>query len=216
MNLRHTPSPVHIYLPYLEKSHGVIQIGAGDGVGSECRDIPYQIYIEARPTPLPPASENPHVRSFNCAISDYIGEADFYLSSNSQLSSSLFPFVPVEPNDYALAGKTRVQVQTLDNLLAINGLDAKNYDFLFIDVQGAEYNVIKGALPNTLPNIKYVWTEVDFGPNEMYEGIVLFPEFDAFMVSQGFTREYMRDDDPWYWMGLPPRSGEALYVRSGS
>lgn len=57
-------------------------------------------------------------------------------------------------------------------------------DAIWMDVQGAELNVLKGAV-NTLANIQVIMTEAGVKP--YYHGHTLKPEIDAFLAQQGFV-----------------------------
>ena len=80
MNLRHTPSPTHIYMPYVEKCKGIIEIGSAGGEGIDMFvSVPHQIYIEARPGAFSRLASavagKSNARCFNCAISDFVGNS---------------------------------------------------------------------------------------------------------------------------------------------
>lgn len=68
--------------------------------------------------------------------------------------------------------------------------EAKNCDFLKVDVQGAELDVLKGA-SRTLGHAAVVELEVEFVP--LYEGQPLFAEIDSYMRSQGFLLHKFAD-----------------------
>ena len=72
-----------------------------------------------------------------------------------------------------------VKTATLDSIVD------ESYDFLNLDVQGAELLVLKGATA-LIPKLTYVYAEVN--KEELYEGGVLLPEIDSFLENYGFTR----------------------------
>ena len=72
----------------------------------------------------------------------------------------------------------RVRTQQLDGLA-----EARQADFLKLDVQGAELMVLKGARA-TLADVAVVQCEVAF--LELYEGQPLMADVDAFLRSEGF------------------------------
>jgi FkbM family methyltransferase len=74
-----------------------------------------------------------NVTLVTAALSDHAGEADFYLASTEDMSSLS-----------ATAGthRLRVQLTTLDALLET----AERVDFIKIDVEGFEYQVLRGGL----------------------------------------------------------------------
>jgi FkbM family methyltransferase len=75
-----------------------------------------------------------NVSLLNLALSNQIGKKDFYIQKIASRSSFYPPNLITE--DYA---KTRVKVQTLDNLINTN------VDIMKIDVEGAELSVLEGA-----------------------------------------------------------------------
>jgi FkbM family methyltransferase len=105
----------------------------------------------------------------------------FHLCANP-LTSSLY-----RPNERLLSlfhnlplpvvGEEKVDTRRLDDLDMIEGCD-----FLKIDVQGAELDVLKGARQR-LASCLVVHTEVEFV--EMYEGQALFGDIDVFLRGEG-------------------------------
>jgi FkbM family methyltransferase len=113
------------------------------------------------------------VELFELAVSDRTGQVDFYSSTGGDrpegwdLSGSIrrpknhlhvYPWVKFE---------TIVTVDTcrLDDWCARNGV--KQVDFIWMDVQGAEADVIAGA-PKILRETRFVYTE--YSNKELYEG----------------------------------------------
>jgi len=78
-------------------------------------------------------------------------------------------------------------------------------DFINMDVQGYELEVLKGG-EETLRSVKMVYCEVNLV--ELYENCVQVEELDAFLVERGFAMREMT----WTTGGW----GDALYVREGS
>lgn len=73
-----------------------------------------------------------------------------------------------------------VEMVRLDDILE----DKENYNFLVIDVQGYELEVLKGSR-DTLKNIDYILTEVN--RDELYENCVIIEELDEFLGEFNFT-----------------------------
>ncbi len=116
-------------------------------------------------------------------------EKDFYIASNFGASSSIlapsghrdiFPEVNFE-------NKLRLQSQTLDTIIkksyGATGISIPKFDALYMDVQGAELEVLKGAC-GTLENINYIYTEVGFGGG--YKGDVSVDKLISFLDIFGF------------------------------
>ena len=60
----------------------------------------------------------------------------------------------------------------------------QSIDFLQIDVQGADLDVLQGAL-NILKSVLAIQIEVEFNP--LYQGQPLFRDVDRFLSEQGFS-----------------------------
>lgn len=95
-------------------------------------------------------------------------------------------------------GEEEVLVVSLDGL----GLKWTEYNFLYLDVQGYELEVLKGA-EKTLAGIDFIFTEVNRA--EVFEGCGQIGEVDAFLADQGFRRVETE------WHG--GEFGDALYIR---
>jgi len=98
-------------------------------------------------------------------------------------------------------GITFPEVETV----ALSRLDSYGLhgaDFINMDVQGYELEVLKGG-EKTLKSVKMVYCEVN--RVELYENCVQVEELDAFLVERGFAmREIHWTARAW---------GDALYVR---
>jgi hypothetical protein len=80
--------------------------------------------------------------------------------------------------------------------------DATDYNFINIDVQGYELEVMKGA-SRILEGIDYIMSEVN--RDEVYINCPKVEELDYFLSKFGFSREETT------WDGLT--WGDALYVK---
>src|SRR5262249_1968558 len=111
-------------------------------------------------------------------------ERTFYLCAHSMTSSLYEPNMPLlskfnQVDDLTRpVSQTRVQTKRLDDIPEI-----KNIDFLKVDVQGADLDVLRGA-ERHLKTCVAVFTEVEFIP--MYKDQPLFADIDTYMRSQGF------------------------------
>jgi hypothetical protein len=90
----------------------------------------------------------------------------------------------------------------LDDILE----DKQNYNFLTIDVQGYELEVLKGSR-ETLKNINYILTEVN--RDELYENCARVEQLDEFLGRFNFQRNdvkkyigFMLNEDPDYGVRL--------------
>ena len=92
-----------------------------------------------------------------------------------------------------------VQIRRLDEIM-----EGKPFNFLNIDVQGYELEVLRGAV-KCLENVYYIIVEVNRG--ELYEGCPMVEEIDDFLSGFGFSRvetEWRHNREKW---------GDALYIR---
>lgn len=191
---------------------GIIQIGAHKGQETEefLSLSPDKILmIEAIPhlaNDLISAYKNlPDITVISCAISNYNGQTKFNVLSNDGMSSSLLP-LKLHAEIYPHIIKTNeieIECKRLDTLLGEIGEKASDYNFLNIDVQGAEHLVFEGAM-NLLPHIKAINIEINC--EELYEGCVLEPELTEFLKDNGFEKK--TETKPYH-----PTWGDAFYVR---
>lgn len=123
------------------------------------------------------ARKDPRIRVFPVAVSDRDGTAQFHITNNNGESSSLlalgshrdlFPEVKVQRT-------IDVPTRRLDSVLAEHGLEAP--DMLLIDVQGAEYQVLKSLPPALLATVRLIYTEVS--TERVYESAGLLADVEA-------------------------------------
>jgi FkbM family methyltransferase len=122
------------------------------------------------------------------AVSDHDGSADFYAvdlekSENSDIGFS--SFLLINPRYTKRRGsivqkKITVRTITLDSYFT----DKLPPDILWIDVEGAELLVLKGA-SSILPSVKIIHIEVSF--RAMHSGKPLFSDIDFALKQYGFS-----------------------------
>jgi FkbM family methyltransferase len=127
---------------------------------------------------------NLNVLAFNCAVSEFEGEADMFCDTvNEGQSASLLP-----PKQHLKEYPTiqfnrteKVNVHRLENL----EFDREKYNILVMDIQGNELKALQGSgiLLNT---IDAIYTEVNFA--ELYENCVQIAELDEYLANSGFKR----------------------------
>ena len=125
---------------------------------------------------------------YNVALGSQKGEAEMYVSTReggveqgSGASSSLMKPKKhlTEHPDVFFTAAINVKVDTLDSYYQ------PGYNFLNIDVQGYELEVLKGAV-NILPSIDAMILEVN--RDEVYEGCPMVEDLDRFLSDFGFER----------------------------
>lgn len=134
--------------------------------------------------------------SHRVALGAAPGTGVMYVSNNSALSSSLLKPKKVceQYTDMLFSQREVVNIATLDSF------NLSGYNFLNMDVQGFELEVLKGGT-DTLKQIEYIYTEVN--RDILYEGTVIINELDSYL--KDFDRvETDWSGDTW---------GDALYIR---
>ncbi|MFA5306182.1 MAG: FkbM family methyltransferase [Candidatus Babeliales bacterium] len=149
-----------------------------------------------------------NISSYQCALSNKEGTADFYVSSfkktpnDPSASSSLLK--PAKHLDVCqniiFKKKISVETTTIDNWAKKNSID--HIDFIWLDTQGSELSILKSS-PHILKTVRAVFTEVEF--IEAYENQPLFKDVRDWMESNGFTLVAVRMHN-WY--------ADVLFVRS--
>lgn len=163
------------------------------------------------------------------AISDRDGTTTFHVSNNDGASSSLLPFgehKTLFPHVESSCEIT-VQTRTLGKAIEEHGLSFP--DFLFLDVQGAEFQILSSLAPTDLERLKMIYTEAS--TSEVYIGSrtldeikeVLMPEmcFAGYCplsedLSSHGNALFVSRNHAWLLMPTePPRNVEILKENSG-
>lgn len=120
----------------------------------------------------------------NVALGNVNDWIDINVSSNDGASSSILqPELHLtQYPDIKFSRTERVQICRLDQYSPV---DTSLYNFINMDVQGYELEVLKGAT-QTLGNIDYIMTEVN--RDAVYKGCVQIDELDSFLANYGFER----------------------------
>ena len=176
------------------KCNGLIHIGAHEceerqiyaNAGLNDTEV---IWIEGNPSIYEKVKNNlPSVQIYQGLISDKEEEVDFIITNNFQSSSflELKEHLMEHPHVFEL-DRIRLTTTTLPNFCEKNNIDVSKYDFLVMDIQGAELHALKG-MSNLLNNFKHVFLEVN--TKELYAGCGLLPEIIEYLKLYGFE---MRD-----------------------
>jgi FkbM family methyltransferase len=145
----------------------------------------------------------------NYCLSDVDDEkVTFNIANNGQSSSmlelgkhkELYPHIQYTK-------KIELVTKRFDTIAVNHKIDMKQYDFVNLDVQGAELKVLKGFgnLFTEYSNIKAIYSEIN--TEEIYIGCARLPELDSYLFKFGFKRvaHKMEQNDGW---------GDAIYVRN--
>lgn len=142
------------------------------------------------------------------ALSDVDGEeVTLNIASNGQSTSILeFGTHATQYPHIKFVGHDKIKTRTFESLVRehVVDIDLDLYDFINLDVQGAELKVLKGFGPllDRFP-FKAVYCEVNY--EEVYKGCCLITELDEFLNSHGFVRVLTAAPEGTW--------GDALYLR---
>jgi FkbM family methyltransferase len=150
-------------------------------------------------------SRRRNVVPLNLAISDKGGVVEFFHASDSAYSSLK------DTKRTAIAKTVRVPCMTLDDVVA--ALRLKRVDFVKIDVEGFEFNVLEGMTKIISNFHPVIFCEIykGTGSNQVPDETVKFlldKDYSAFVLRDGEMVQYERHDDNLYnYLFLPGSSG---------
>ena len=142
--------------------------------------------------------------AYNIGIHDSLKTATLHIASNDGQSSSILDLGTHSKHypDITYIKDQEITLMRMDDFLQENSINMDEFNFLNIDVQGVELQVIK-SFGKLLNKLNYIYAEVN--KEELYVGIDLLPEIDRYLNAFGFDRValYMT---PKHW-------GDAFYVK---
>jgi FkbM family methyltransferase len=184
---------------------GILHVGAHD-----CEEIEvYEKYISRDKILWIEAMENKvitNLRKFknihieSAVVSDVIEEVQFNVSNNGQSSSILELGVHKihHPHiHYVKSFKTTTKL--LKDIIDKYNI---NFNFINLDIQGAELKALKGM---DLKNIDYIYTEVNC--DYVYVDCSLVEEIDSYLSTFGFSRVETCWCEDYKW-------GDAFYIKN--
>ena len=196
---------------YIKSAKGAIHIGAHDG--SECSwyvDVGYERVLWFEPNRILFSRLRENIKkysnqvAFNFGIHDSLKEAVLHISSNDAQSSSILEFgthLKYHPN-VKVIGSQMIRLMRIDDFFRDYYWDVKSFDFVNIDTEGTELNVLK-SFGNLIKKIKYIYTEIH--EEEIFKGGALVDEIDNYLLAYGFSRQVTKlTGKKW---------GDALYIR---
>ena len=165
----------------------VLDIGANKGYFSlyAARTVNAQVYcFEPVPNLFDIIKENIQINNTtnifpqNVAVSNKSGKTDFFLAEKDNVAHSLFNALPSMK-------KIEVETVTLEDFCKKHAL--KKINFLKMDCEGSEYDILLGATKEFLSSIEKISMEYHDGSNEhKHQELVDFLEKNNFLVT---TRE---------------------------
>lgn len=191
---------------------GVVQVGThrGQETGQFLAMSPDKILlIEAIPylaeALMKRYKKYSQIKVVSCAITNYNGRTKFNILSNDGMSSSLLP-LKIHAKIYPRITKVKeieVECRRLDTLLEELDENFSDYNFLDVDVQGAEHLVLEGGR-KLLKCIDAINIEINCV--ELYEGCVLELDLTEFLKNNGFEKKIETKPFHRFW-------GDAFYIR---
>lgn len=196
------------------KIKGIIHIGAHEA--EEYEDykevgIKKIIWVEGNPDLIQNLKtkfeKDDDSKVYNQIIFDDVKTVNFKISNNLQSSSilnlkehkNLFP-------DVFYTKEIVSETKRFDQLAKEEKINMDYYNFLNVDVQGADLNVIL-SFGNLLDKIDMIYSEIN--TIEVYEGCTILCDFDKVMENYGFIRTMTHIYQGGGW-------GDALYVKSNN
>lgn len=199
--------PLHeLVKKYNIQFKGVLHVGA-----HECEEIKdYELYlprsqilwIEALPGKVNLCKQSyPNLLIENAVVSDVVEIVRFNVSNNGQ-SSSMLDFGLHSTFHPHIHYVTCFEIETklLKNILPNYNI---NYNFLNLDIQGAELKALKG-MEEYLHNVDYIYTEVN--SDYVYKECALITDLDEYLLKFGLHRVETKWCENYRW-------GDAFYIR---
>ena len=185
---------------------GIIHIGGHHGQEFktyEENNISNVVFFEPVPTTFKILEQNVGNKAIlhNVALGNENKKIEMFIETANQGQSSSILEPGIHTRQYphiTFDSKLEVDMVRLDGFLT----DPDKYNFINIDVQGYELEVMRGAI-KTLENIDYIMSEVN--RDEVYINCSKVDELDKFLAEFHFVRvETTWDGMTW---------GDALYVK---
>lgn len=190
------------------------------------RVLPQMKFIGFEPDPEEYARLTVRPRAGFTYFSTAVGGRDerriLYITRNPECSSLLRPNHPFFSRfkdcgpDLDVVGEMQVDIVSLDSFLPKSGIG--RIDFLDLDTQGSELEILQGAQGFLSQEIVGVRCEVEFSP--LYRGQPLFGDVDAHLRKLGFML-FDLSRSRYRRANFPPHAltrgqllwGDALYLR---
>ena len=195
---------------YIVKRKGAIHIGGHEG--EECewyyrlnfsKVLWFEPCVESFKKLKQNMSRYNNQMAVNLGVHDSLKTAILHTASNDGESSSILNLGThkIHHPKIHYIGEERIDLVRMDRFL--NHKLLKGFNFLNVDVQGVELNVIK-SFGKLINNFDYIYTEIN--EEELYEGGCLVGEIDSYLSMFGFERTLTKMTQ-FKW-------GDALYIKN--
>jgi FkbM family methyltransferase len=134
-------------------------------------------------------SEFTNITILTKALSSKVEIKNFNIFTDSQVSSfneSGKDRKNFFPKDTSLKKTLKIQTETLDNFIALNSntIDNLNKALLKLDVQGHEFEILKGCEKNIT---KFKWIVLEISHDSLYEKQAQFNDIYKFLINNDFS-----------------------------
>jgi len=178
---------------------GVFHIGANNAFEAASyysNGVERTVWIEALPDIYEEmkavVSKYPNAIALNACISNKdFKTVEFNVSSNHGESSSMLEFGThkIHHPDVTFIDKIKLTTIRVDTLVNLKNIDIRDYDFLNIDLQGAELLALQ-SMGDLLRGFKYLYIEVNSA--SVYENCPRFEEICEYVGEYGFEMKEVK------------------------
>jgi len=191
-----------------KKIKGIIHIGAHyceeqryyDQIGVDKTKV---IWIEAI-TEIVEKCKQDDFNIYNLVVSDVDDQLVSFKITNNGESSSMLDLdmhKTAHPHIHVVR-EVEMKTTRMDTFIKTHNIDMNQYNFLNLDIQGAELLALKG-FSDQLKYIDYIYAEVNIA--HLYKDCALMHEIDEYLETYGFERKITHMTH-FNW-------GDALYVK---
>jgi FkbM family methyltransferase len=140
----------------------------------------------------------PTAKCFNVAASDMVGEKEFFdYGKTSMFFSQLSTFYRrnnnIEKQLNMVSRTIKVKTETIDNFIKVNKI--KKIDYLKVDTEGGELDVVNGAI-ETIKKGKAKVVQLEYGGCYFDAGIKFKSIYDIF-INANYTLYMLAPDGLW-------------------
>lgn len=173
--------------------NGILHVGA-----HECEEYPTYLnftsnilWVEALPSLIEKSlTKHPELNIVNAVVSDQDDQViQFNITNNTKCSSilDLDYHKEIHP-EIVIERQITLKTKTIQTIYRENNITETDYNFLVMDIQGAELLALKG-MGNILNNMDAIYIEATEKP--LYEGGCVLDDLDNFLFNLGYSRKYL-------------------------